>query len=255
MYNRFLISVIMPCYNAEPFIAEAIQSVIGQTYTNWEMLICDDCSTDNSANIIKEFCRKDTRIKYLKTEYNTGSPSMPRNIAIDFSQGQYIAFLDADDVWLPNKLSEQLDFLIQNGYKIVYSNYNIISSDGFFLRSVKARKRVDYNGLLLHSEINCSSAFLLKSLIENIRFKQVGKEDYLFFLTLLKERDLVAYNTNVCHFLYRIVHNSRSSNKLQMLQQQWYILRNKEKLGFFQSAYNWLGYVILNIKKYYLAGR
>ena len=116
-----LVSVITPCYNAESFIAETIKSVINQTYTNWEMLICDDCSTDNSAKIIKSFCQRDDRIKYLKTDCNTGGPSIPRNVAISNSKGDYLAFLDADDIWLPTKLAVQMNFVCIQKADIVYS--------------------------------------------------------------------------------------------------------------------------------------
>ena len=100
------ISVITPCYNAESTIRETIDSVLRQTFKDWELLIIDDCSTDNSAEIIREYSSRDSRIKYFKTEEKSGSPSTPRNIGIDNASGEYIAFLDADDVWLPDKLAK-----------------------------------------------------------------------------------------------------------------------------------------------------
>ena len=123
MLSNSLVSVITPCYNAESFIAETIESVINQTYTNWEMLICDDCSTDNSAKIIKAFCQRDVRIKYLKTQKASGSPALPRNIAINCARGRYLAFLDSDDIWLPLKLEEQLRLIREKECPLVYSNY------------------------------------------------------------------------------------------------------------------------------------
>ena len=99
-----LVTIVTPCYNSQQTILQTIESVIKQTYPNWEMLIVDDCSTDGTADIVKRYENIDSRIKYFKTELNSGSPSLPRNIGIDNAQGKYIAFLDADDIWLPNKL-------------------------------------------------------------------------------------------------------------------------------------------------------
>ena len=110
------VSVITPCYNAGVTIINTIESVIAQTYTDWEMLIVDDSSSDNSADVIKEYASKDSRIKYLRTEKPSGSPALPRNIGIENAVGKYIAFFDADDVWLPDKLQWQVDFLEKNGY-------------------------------------------------------------------------------------------------------------------------------------------
>ena len=104
-----LISIIVPCYNSERYIVQSIESVIMQTFQQWEMIIVDDCSTDNSADIIKKYEAKDFRIRYLKTNEPSGSPSIPRNIGIREARGRYIAFLDSDDIWLPKKLEEQLN--------------------------------------------------------------------------------------------------------------------------------------------------
>lgn len=109
--EKGLVSVVTPCYNAKAYIASTIDSVQKQTYTHWEMLVVDDCSTDNSAEIVKQMAQEDLRIRYLKTEKPSGSPTMPRNIALDNARGQYIAFLDADDLWMPEKLEEQLAFM------------------------------------------------------------------------------------------------------------------------------------------------
>ena len=102
------ISVITPCYNSGAYIADAIESVIAQSFVNWEMIIVDDCSSDNSAFIINQYSSKDARIKYFKTDFPSGSPTLPRNIGIKYAKGKYIAFLDSDDIWLPEKLKEQI---------------------------------------------------------------------------------------------------------------------------------------------------
>lgn len=118
-----LVSVIIPCYNSERYIVQSIESVIMQTFQQWEMIIVDDCSTDNSADIIKKYEAKDFRIRYLKTNEPSGSPSIPRNIGIREARGRYIAFLDSDDIWLPKKLEEQLKFIDQPNVAMVFSNF------------------------------------------------------------------------------------------------------------------------------------
>lgn len=123
MYGK--VSIIMPNYNCENFIGETIKSVLNQTYENWELLIVDDCSTDNSVEIIKSFCDIDNRIKLFVNEQNSGAASS-RNWALREASGKWIAFLDSDDIWLPEKLLKQLKFMNDNGYKFSYTAYEQI---------------------------------------------------------------------------------------------------------------------------------
>lgn len=118
-----LVSVIMPAYNVGAYIEESIKSVQAQTYTNWELIIVDDCSTDNTVEEINNFL-EDKRIRFLRNERNSGA-AVSRNYALREATGKWIAFLDADDVWLPEKLEKQLDFMIQNNYKFTYTDYRI----------------------------------------------------------------------------------------------------------------------------------
>ena len=124
-----LITVVTPCYNAEKYIGKTIESVINQTYTNWEMLIIDDSSNDNSASIIKGYEKADTRIRYIKTPKPSGSPAYPRTVGIDESKGDYIAILDSDDLWLPHKLQSQFDFINKTGQSIEQNLINSNSKD------------------------------------------------------------------------------------------------------------------------------
>ena len=106
-----LVSIITPCYNAEKYLSQTVESVLSQTWQDWELLIIDDCSSDNSMNIIRDYSRRDARVRYFKTEEPSGSPTLPRNIGIENARGRYIAFLDSDDLWLPTKLEEQVNYL------------------------------------------------------------------------------------------------------------------------------------------------
>ena len=124
-----LVSIIAPCYNAASFISQAIESVLAQLFGNWEMLIVDDCSSDDSLVIIQKYAEQDSRIRYLKTDEPSGSPTLPRNKGIKEAKGRYIAFLDSDDMWLPNKLSDQLKVFEKSEVAIVFSNYHSVSSN------------------------------------------------------------------------------------------------------------------------------
>ena len=125
-----LVSIITPCYNAASYIADTIESVLSQIYPNWEMLIVDDSSTDNSSEIIKQYTSRDKRIIYLNTSAPSGSPSNPRNIGINNANGKYVAFLDADDIWMPDKLQKEIEFLERNRYNLAYSYYEKMDFEG-----------------------------------------------------------------------------------------------------------------------------
>lgn len=126
-----LITVIVPLYNGERFIAETIESVLSQTYQNFEIIVVDDCSNDSSCDIIQKYASTDPRLTLIQSETNFGGPAKPRNIGIKHARGEFIAFLDADDVWKPHKLQTQLDFLIANmDIDMVYSAAEIIDKNG-----------------------------------------------------------------------------------------------------------------------------
>ena len=154
-----LVSIITPCYNAAPFISQAIESVLAQSFGDWEMIIVDDCSSDDSLLIIQEYARIDSRIRYLRTDKPSGSPTLPRNMGIKEAKGRYIAFLDSDDIWLPNKLSDQLKVFEKSEVAIVFSNYEKVNLDGERSgREIIAPCEVDYPLLLKGNCIGCLTA-------------------------------------------------------------------------------------------------
>ena len=245
-----LVSVITPCYNAGRFIAETIESVLAQTYTNWEMLICDDCSTDNSIEIIKSYIERDVRIKLFSTPKNTGTPATPRNIAIDNAKGFCVAFLDADDQWLPKKLEIEVSLMIDGHHDIVYSNYEKIDWDGTRAnRIIVAPKSITYSDMLKTCGLPCLTTVIRREVIGDIRFKTMPKEDYAFWLKVFKT-GIVAYNTNTLQALYRLTPNSRSSRKLKLISAQWRVLRDEEKLGFFFASYCLFVFLVKGFIKY-----
>lgn len=244
-----LVSVIMPVYNAERFLNQSIQSVISQTYQCWELLIIDDCSSDNSARLIQQFNKIDKRIKYLKTEKPSGSPTQPRNIGIEKAQGRYIAFLDSDDIWLPTKLEEQLPLFQDNNTAIVFSNYEKVTEKGLRnQRIVIAPKETNYKKLLYGNIIGCSTAIYDTKKIGKIYFKRINHEDYILWLAILK-KGFIGRNTGTVNALYRVRTRSVSSNKWKVPFWQWNIYINVEKVGYIKAAYYFISYAFKAYKK------
>ena len=248
--NSPLVTVIMPCYNAEKLIAESIDSVVAQTYPNWELIVVDDCSSDSSSEIVKAYTEKDKRIKYLKSEKPSGGPSVPRNIGIENAKGEYVAFLDSDDLWLPQKLGRQLEYMRNNGFDFVYSYYEKMSADGTRdNRIVRTKLKSDYSSILKSNSIPCLTSLLKRDLIGDIRFKEIPQEDFCFWLDVLRN-GAKAYNMAEVTALYRETPNSRSRNKLDMFRGYWNVIRNEQKISPVRAAYCMLTYSINGFKKY-----
>lgn len=244
-----MVSIITPCYNASAFIEQTMLSVQAQTYTDWEMLIVDDCSKDNSAEIIRRYAEKEQRIKYLKTENSSGSPVRPRNIAIEKAQGRYIAFLDSDDVWLPNKLEEQLKLFDDKKVAVVFSNYEKMNEDGERAnRIIKAPSETNYQDLLKGNVIGNLTGIYDTEKVGKVYCQHIHHEDYVLWLSILKQ-GYKAINTNSVTALYRVRDNSVSSNKLKVLSWQWYILRNVEELPLPRTMYYFVHYAVKGLLK------
>lgn len=250
MENIPLVSIITPCYNSELYISETIESVIAQTFQNWEMLIVDDCSNDDSAKIIKEYVATDPRIHYIKTNQASGAPTEPRNIAIGLAKGRYIAFLDSDDLWLPKKIEEHLRvFAEDETAAIVFSYYEKIDENGYRNnRIILSPAKISYNTLLLGNVIGCLTCMYDTEKVGKIFLKKIGHEDYMLWLDILKS-GYYAVNTNTIQALYRVRDNSVSSNKFKALKWQWDIYRNSLKLGFIQSVYCFICYALKALVK------
>lgn len=247
-----LVSVVTPCYNAASYIGETIDSVISQTYTNWEMIVVDDCSTDKSSDVVQMYSQQDKRISLLSTRTNTGSPAIPRNMGIEYAKGKYIALLDADDIWYPNKLSEQISLMESKPCRISYTNGEMMNEDGVVIREIRKAEYVDYRETLKRNELSCSSVMLEKALINDLRFENRPKEDFVFWIRLMKESCEKAYNTNSVLYAYRLVGNSRSRNKINIMKQQWQVLREAAGLSVIDAAYCFTCWALRNTKKYYL---
>lgn len=240
-----LVSIIMPVHNAARYIEASIRSVISQTYSNWELLVVDDASSDISMDIAGRLASSDARIRILRNDRPTGYPATPRNVAVDAARGRYIAFLDSDDIWLPNKLEHQLPFFDEaSNIGVVFSDYEKVDSDAHReSRIVVAPKMVNYKRLLLGNVIGNVTGMYDTQRVGKVFFRKVRHEDYAMWLSILK-RGFVARNTGSVIALYRVASGSVSSKKLRLLSWQWNIYRRVEKLGLFSSMYYYANYAI-----------
>ena len=238
-----LISIITPSYNSKRFIKATIESVLSQTYENWEMIIVDDVSPDDSNEIIEEYCKQDSRIKLIKLEKNSG-PAVARNRAIEKAKGRYIAFLDADDLWHPEKLEKQIDFMEKNNYELTYTNYETMDENGNNLNNIRnSPAKLNYKQLLKACKIGCLTAVYDTEKIGKVYMPLMKKrQDFGLWLRILKKVDY-AYNVNEVLGVYRLMSNSVSSNKFNLVKYNYRLFHNHEKLSIFKSLY-YLGWNI-----------
>lgn len=247
--NEELVSIIMPTYNCAKFIGETIKSVIAQTYSNFEIIIVDDCSKDNTKDVVNSF--DDERIKYHRLEKNSGA-AVARTTAMNMAKGKYMAFLDSDDLWMENKLERQLKFMKDNNYNITCTAYEQVNEDGESLNKViKTKKKVDYNRILLDCPVGNSTVMynveaLGKFEVPNIR----KRNDDALWLQMLKKEKYI-YGMDEVLAKYRIRSNSISSNKLSLIKYHWQLYRDIEHLSVIRSVFHicWWGVIkVLHIK-------
>jgi teichuronic acid biosynthesis glycosyltransferase TuaG len=175
----------MPAFNSSKFIEAAVNSVLEQTYQNWELIICDDASSDDSIVIAREYVVSDSRISVIHNEYGKGAPGA-RNSCLNVAEGRYIAFLDADDIWFPSKLELQIDFMIRNGYSFVYSYHETMSEDGDLISKYMAPKAVDAKLMRVSNFIPCLTAVYDSYIIGKICQPDIKKRnDFALWLKIL----------------------------------------------------------------------
>jgi teichuronic acid biosynthesis glycosyltransferase TuaG len=246
--SRNLVSVITPAYNCEQFIGEAINSVLNQTYKNWEMIIVNDKSTDNTRTIVEEYTKRDKRIKLFNQPTNQGAASA-RNKAIEISQGRFIAFLDSDDAWKPEKLQRQVKFMLDNNYGFTFTSYEIMGKkQDSNNRIFHAVERITYEQYLKNTIIGCSSVILDKEILGNIKVESGYLEDVLTWMKYLKQ-GYIAYGITENLGSYRVVEQSVSSNKFKNAKRYFWCLRSKQNLSLIMSLYCQFWYMFNAIKK------
>lgn len=250
MNNDFgLISIIMAAYNAEKTIGMAIDSVLSQTYVNFELIIINDCSKDNTLKIIEEYSLADPRVKVISNSKNSGV-SITRLNGLKASTGEWIAILDSDDAWMPEKLEKQIKLQRQTNADVVYTGVTYMDSDGSPIDWVlHIPFEIGYKKLLKQNLITNSSAIVRKKLFES--HYAIGDdmhEDFALWLNILKT-GIKAYGIDEPLIIYRVSTNSKSGNKLKSAIMNWKTYRYM-KMNIFSSAYYMVWYTINGILKY-----
>jgi len=245
-----LVSIITPCFNSSKFITETINSVIHQSYENWEMIIIDDNSIDESKEVINNCIKGDRRIKLIELQENVG-PAIARNKGIEISKGNFIAFLDSDDSWLPSKLKRQILFMQTNSCALSFSSYYIVDENGQKKKFIKAEKIIDHKDLLQRNFIGCLTAMYSVDMLGKVYFPIIEKrQDWALWLIITNE-NRQAYGLDKPLALYRKRKNSLSHNKFKLLKYNWIIYRKIEKLSIFKSVYYFIIWMFYGMKKYY----
>lgn len=245
-----LVSIVTPTYNSAKYIAETIQSVQKQTHQNWEMILVDDCSSDNTIDLIKDFIVKDNRIKLHQLESNSG-PAVARNKGIEHVFGKYITFLDADDIWFEDFIENSIKTIQETGIYFVFSSYKRSDEElNFIYSDFIVPQKVTYSDILKSNSISCLTAFLD---IETLGKKSMPlirkRQDMGLWLQYLKEIPF-AYGIQEPKAIYRIRENSLSRKKSKLLKYQWQFYREVEQLNVFQSTYYMLHWMYRGFMKY-----
>jgi len=245
-----LVTVITPAYNCESVLSKSIESVKSQSYTNWEHIIIDDYSIDNTRLIIDKFAGEDNRIKPIFLEANNGIANA-RNKGISAAKGKYIAFLDSDDLWKPEKLAKHINYMEKNYCDFTYSNYELINYDGKFIKNIIFNKKtVDYKELLNSNQIACLTTVIKSEIIKSVMMPNIKHEDYATWLSILKMHVKYAERLDGILASYRRTNGSASSNKLRTIPWTWKIYRRNQNLGFFKSLRQLIVFGFLTSMKY-----
>lgn len=244
-----LVSIIMPSYNTAQYIGNSIQSVLMQTYTNWELIIVDDCSEDETDAVVNPFL-SDARIRYIKNESRCGA-AVSRNRALKEATGKWIAFLDSDDLWLPEKLEKQIRFMNENNYVFSYTNYRKIDSESVLKGiSVTGPHRVTKRKMYACNWVGCLTVMYDRESVGLIQIKDIKKRnDYAIWLKVSQKAD--CFLLNECLAEYRVRKNSVSSTTYtDLLRWHYKMFRECENLGVISSvAHTFCNLFFCTVKK------
>lgn len=244
-----LVSIIMPLYNSSDYIKATIDSVIEQTYKNWELIIVDDCSTDNSLRIVQQY--DDIRIRLIKNTVNSGA-AVSRNNAIKAAKGRWIAFLDSDDLWEKDKLLQHIGFMLKENTPFSFTGYNVLNSENKIIAVFEPSKDIyKYSMILRHNYIGCSTVIYDANVLGKVYMpvEAIKREDQACWLRILKNGvDAVCFHERLT--TYRVYNSSVSSNKFKMVKYQWDVYRKVERLPLIKSVFCMMCWAVLGVLKY-----
>ena len=224
----------MPSYNTAKFIKETIESVLAQTYGNWELIIVDDCSTDNTDEIIKSL--KDSRIHYYKNQKNSGA-AVSRNKALREAKGKWIAFLDSDDIWYPKKLEKQISFMKDSGYNFSYTNYNIIDEKSTSVgKFVTGPKKITKAGMYAYCWPGCLTVMYNADYVGLIQIEDIRKNnDYAMWLKVCKKTECFLLEEELASYRKRAGSISRHGY-FKLIKWHYKLFREAEKMSVLSSV-------------------
>lgn len=240
-----LVSIISPSFNCEKFIRETYESIKNQTHNDWEWLVTDDCSTDSSWQILTEIAEKDPRVKLSRNAKNAGA-AVSRNNSIERAQGEFLAFLDTDDLWLPSKLTEHLQFMLENDASISFTSYGLIDEQSNDIPQVvdaKLAGAFSYQDMLCkRATMGCCTVMVKASDFDDLTMPLIrAGQDYALWLKLLKTgKQAVIFPKMLSK--YRLVTASLSANKVNKAKKTWTIYRKIEKLNLFSASWAFVNY-------------
>lgn len=253
MYTDNLVSIICATYNSAKYVEETIHAIIAQTYRNWELILVDDCSTDNTINILCSYERLYNNVILIQNEKNLG-PGITRNNGILAAKGRYIAICDSDDIWYPQKLEKQISFMQLNHVVISYTSYELIDSNGVPLKQVikVINTPIGYVDYLKNTIIGFSTSIIDRKYCPNIMLADMrSREDTFLWCTLLKD-GYKAYGINEVLAKYRIHESSVSANKIKASIQVWNLYRKRLRIPLIKCFFYFLCYAFHAVKKRFI---
>jgi teichuronic acid biosynthesis glycosyltransferase TuaG len=232
--KNLLVSIITPTYNSAFFIENTLVSILNQTHQNWELLITDDCSTDETWQLLQEYTKKDNRIKAFQIAKNSGA-GIARNNSIKNASGRFIAFCDSDDQWKPDKLEKQIDFMFSKNCALTYTSYDTIDEEGNPIGIIHAQPFLTYKLMLRNNYIGCLTAIYDTEKVGKLYMPEIRKrQDWALWLSILKKSDK-AYGLNKSLAIYRNHNNSISTNKFKLIKYNYAIYKEVEKFSTIKS--------------------
>lgn len=249
--KKGMVSIIVPVYNAEKFLDDTIKTIHSQTYTNYEAIFVNDCSRDNSVKLLKKYATNDERIKIIELQENSGA-AVARNKGIEVADGQYIAFLDADDLWEKEKLEKQIKFMQENNYAFTFTGYEFADQQGIPNgKRVYVPQKMNYKDALKNTTIWTSTVMLDLSKLkkEEIYMPNVKSEDTALWWKILKKEEFAYGMSKEILSYYRRTSGTLSSNKVEAIKRIWNLYRNVEKLDLLKSSYNFCFYAFNAVRR------
>jgi teichuronic acid biosynthesis glycosyltransferase TuaG len=243
------VSIVTPAYNAERFLADTIASVRAQTVGDWELLVADDCSRDGTRAVVEKVSALDARVRLIPLDRNAG-PAMARQAAVDAARGRYIAFLDSDDQWLPQKLERQLAFMQRHGAALSFTGFRRVSIDGARLgRRIHVPARLTYHQLLGNTAIATSTAVIDRERSGPFRMVKTYYDDFALWLEITR-RGFPAFGLDEDLMRYRVVGGSVSRHKGRSALMVWRTYREVERLGVARASWSFARYAVNALRKY-----